>query len=99
LDPEIQTHNFQTFSISDENAGERLDAFLANHIEGWSRARLQQLIEDGEVLVNGRAIKSSYKLRANDQIEVELTPSPVARFVAEDIPIEEIGRASCRERV
>jgi 23S rRNA pseudouridine1911/1915/1917 synthase len=88
LDPEIQTHNFQTFSISDENAGERLDAFLANHIEGWSRARLQQLIEDGEVLVNGRAIKSSYKLRANDQIEVELTPSPVARFVAEDIPIE-----------
>ena len=88
MDPEIQTHNFQTFSISDENAGERLDAFLANHIEGWSRARLQQLIEDGEVLVNGRAIKSSYKLRANDQIEVELTPSPVARFVAEDIPIE-----------
>jgi 23S rRNA pseudouridine1911/1915/1917 synthase len=74
--------------VEPAQAGARLDAFLANHIEGWSRARLQQLIEDGEVLVNGHAVKSSYKLRANDQIEVELTPSPVAGFAAEDIPIE-----------
>ena len=88
MDPEFQIHNFHTFSISDENAGERLDTFLANRIESWSRARLQQLIEDGEVIVNGHGVKSSYKLRANDQIEVELAASPVAGFVAEDIPIE-----------
>jgi len=49
---------------------------------------LQQLIEDGEVLVNGRTVKSSYKLRENDQIEVELTPAPQTGFAAEDIPIE-----------
>ena len=79
-----------TFSVTEEAAGERLDAFLATQIEGWSRSRLQRLIEDAEVLVNGRIVKTSYKLRANDAIEVELTPLPTTHFVAEDIPIEVI---------
>ena len=57
-------------SASAEEAGQRLDAFLAAHIDGWSRSRLQRVIDDGEVLVNGRATKSSYKLRANDEIEI-----------------------------
>src|SRR5437764_12253518 len=77
-----------TFSITDTDAGERLDAFLAKHVEGWSRARLQRLIDDQAVLVNGVASKSSHKLRAHDQIEVELTPAPTTAFVPEDIPIE-----------
>ena len=42
------------FKISSEEAGLRLDAFLASHIEGWSRARLQRLIEAEDVLVNGK---------------------------------------------
>ena len=77
-----------TFSITDIDAGERLDAFLAKHVDGWSRARLQRLIDDQSVLVNGSASKSSHKLRANDRIEVELTPAPTTSFAPEDIPIE-----------
>ena len=77
-----------TFSISPANAGERLDAFLASQIEGWSRARLQRLIDDADVLVNGRAAKPSYKLRINDQIEVELIASPTTAFAPENIPID-----------
>ena len=71
-----------------EDAGTRLDAFLASRIEGWSRARLQRLIEEGDVLVNGRAAKASYKLRATDEIEAELTALPATSFLAEDVPIE-----------
>jgi 23S rRNA pseudouridine1911/1915/1917 synthase len=70
------------------NEGERLDAFLAEQIKGWSRARLQRLIEDADVLVNGHAVKSSYKLHLNDEIEVELTPSPSATFAPENIPLD-----------
>ena len=77
-----------TFSISPANAGERLDAFLASQIEGWSRVRLQRLIDDADVLVNGRAAKPSYKLRINDQIEVELIASPTTAFAPENIPID-----------
>ena len=75
-------------TVPEEDSGTRLDAFLASHIEGWSRARVQRLIEDGEVLVNGRAAKASYKLRANDEIEAELTALPATSFLPEDIPIE-----------
>ena len=75
-------------SVSADNEGERLDAFLAAHIEGWSRARLQRLIEDADVLVNGHAAKSSYKIHASDEIEVELTPPPSTLFAPEDIPLD-----------
>ncbi|HKO62319.1 MAG TPA: RluA family pseudouridine synthase [Pyrinomonadaceae bacterium] len=73
---------------SDE--GKRLDAYLAMHIEGWSRARLQRLIDDQDVLVNGRSVKPSYKLRPGDEIEVELSPGPSANFAPEDIPLDVI---------
>jgi 23S rRNA pseudouridine1911/1915/1917 synthase len=77
-----------SFHVMDEDAGARLDAYLAARIEGWSRARLQRLIEDGDVLVGGRLAKSSYKLRAGDEIEVELTPPPSTNFTPENIPLE-----------
>jgi len=77
-----------TFSVMPADAGERLDVFLAAHIEGWSRARLHRLIEAADVLVNGIVSKASHKLRANDHIELELTPTPSTSFAPEDIPVE-----------
>ena len=77
-----------TFSVSPADAGERLDALLAARVDGWSRARLQRLIEDGDVLVNGSTVKPSFKLHDGDKIEVELTSAPTAAFAPEDIPIE-----------
>ena len=76
-----------TFRATAEDAGARLDAYLAARVEGWSRARIQRLVEDGDVLVRGRTIKPSYKLRAGDDVEVELTPADTADFAPEDIPL------------
>jgi len=75
-------------SVTAADAGERLDVFLTAHIEGWSRARLHRLIEAADVLVNGSVSKPSHKLRANDHIEIELTPTPSTSFAPEDIPVE-----------
>jgi 23S rRNA pseudouridine1911/1915/1917 synthase len=77
-----------TFRVADEDSGARLDAYLAARVEDWSRARLQRLIEDGDVLVGQRAVKSSYKLRAGDCVEVELTAPPSSEFTPENIPLE-----------
>ncbi len=76
-----------TFVIGDNDSDRRLDTFLADSIAGWSRSRLQRLIDDEDVLVNGRPSKPSYKLRHNDEIEVELTTSPGASFTPEEIPL------------
>src|SRR5215213_6933301 len=80
--------NPQITQIGPEHAGVRLDAYLASQIEGWSRARLQRLIENEDVLVNGRVAKPSYKLREHDEIEVELIAPPADRFEPENIPLD-----------
>ena len=85
---EIQEGSTLTFNVTAEDSAARLDAYLAARIKDWSRARIQRLIEDGDVLVNGRTAKSSYKLRADDEIEVELTPLASTAFTPEDIPLD-----------
>ena len=77
-----------SLEVSEADAGVRLDAYLATHIGGWSRARLQRLIEAGDVLVNSKLAKASHKVAANDEIEVELTPPPESNFTPENIPLE-----------
>ena len=74
--------------VNESHAGERLDAYLASQIEGWSRARLQRLIENEDVLVNGKVAKPSYKLREADEIEVELVAPPTDVFTPENIPLD-----------
>lgn len=74
--------------VDESEAGARLDAYLAARIADWSRARIQRLIEDGDVLVKGRAAKSSYKLRAGDVVEVELTEPTLISFAPEAIPLD-----------
>lgn len=73
---------------SPADAGTRLDSYLADKIDGWSRSRLRRLIEDGDVLVNQKEAKPSYKIREGDELDIDLTEEPPARFEAEDIPLE-----------
>jgi 23S rRNA pseudouridine1911/1915/1917 synthase len=77
-----------SFTIEADQAGIRLDVYLASQIEGWSRARLQRLIENEDVLVNSKPSKPSYKLREHDKIEVELIAPAGEFFAPENIPIE-----------
>jgi len=77
-----------SFTIAADQAGARLDVYLASQIEGWSRARLQRLIESEDVLVNSKPSKPSYKLREHDKVEVELIAPAGEVFTPENIPIE-----------
>lgn len=85
-DPEPEAATL-AFHAGAADAGARLDAFLAAHVEGLSRTRLKHVIEDGDVLVSGRAAKPSYKLRAGDSVEFEMPAPPASNFTPEDIPL------------
>ena len=89
-DKGVATHTEPTsvLTVGDDDAGKRIDAYLASRVKGWSRARLQRLIEAEDVLVNGGVVKAAYKLRSRDEIELDLTPSPKSEFTPEDIPLE-----------
>ena len=78
-----------TLAVSLEDAAKRLDQFLATHLLEVSRARVQQLIRQGEVLVNGTSAKASLRLRGGEQITVTGPPqAPPLRAVPEEIPLD-----------
>jgi 23S rRNA pseudouridine1911/1915/1917 synthase len=71
-----------------EASGQRLDQFLAAQIEGVSRSRVQLLLEQGDVLVDGAHPKASLKLRGGEVIVITGEPHPAPlKAVAEDIPL------------
>ena len=85
---QAENDNPNSFVVEADDEGTRLDAYLADRIEGWSRAKLQRLIENEDVLVNEKTVKPSHKLRENDEVEVDLVEAAVARFEPENIPLD-----------
>jgi 23S rRNA pseudouridine1911/1915/1917 synthase len=79
----------KTFLAAAEDAGKRLDQFLAGKLAETSRARVQHLISEEKVLVNDAAAKASSRLRGGETIHVlgSLTLPPM-RAIAEDIPLD-----------
>src|ERR1700678_2484218 len=72
-----------------EAAGWRLDQFLAGQLSGVSRSRVQQLVEQGDVLVEGKREKASLKLRGGESVVVTGQQQVAALEArAEDIPLE-----------
>lgn len=61
----------QKFSIKVglDRQGERVDKFLSIEMQGYSRVYFQDLIEEGEVKVNGKAVKKDYILKIGDVVE------------------------------
>src|SRR5438270_10550351 len=79
----------KAFSVSPEHAGRRLDQFLVAQLPDVSRARLQELIAQEKVLVDGNTAKSSLKLRGSETIEiVGVAERAPLRAIPEDIPLD-----------
>jgi len=75
------------FTIAAEEAGQRLDKFLAARLESLSRSRIQALIKEGAVTVNGRAAKVSQEVDDGDIIAGAVPPDKPAEAQPEDIPL------------
>jgi 23S rRNA pseudouridine1911/1915/1917 synthase len=74
--------------VSPEESGLRLDRFVASHSAELSRTRVQELIEAGLVVLNGKPAKDSHKVRVDDVVEVTPTARPAMKVEAEQIPLE-----------
>lgn len=66
----------------------RLDSYLANEKAELSRTMIKKLIEDGNILVNGKRQKTSYKVENNDEICITVPEAKEINLKAQDIPIE-----------
>jgi 23S rRNA pseudouridine1911/1915/1917 synthase len=79
----------RTIEVPIEATGQRLDQFLAAQLEGVSRSRVQMLMDQGDVLVNGEREKASLKLHGGEHIVITGEPHPAPlKATAEDIPLD-----------
>lgn len=76
------------FTVLPEEGNQRLDRFLANRLSETSRSRIQTLIEDGRVLVDGIAIKPSHRVQPGEIVAAEVPPPAAPGVGAEAIPLE-----------
>jgi len=82
-------NELRAIDVPAEAAGQRLDQFLAAQLEGVSRSRVQLLLDQGDVLVNGARFKPSLKLRGGERIVVTGEPHPTPlKATPEDIPLD-----------
>ncbi len=75
-----------TFPLDSEPM--RLDLYLCRELQGETRTTVQRLIETGNVLVDGKQVKASLKLKGDEQISVDIPPLQAAEPQPESIPLE-----------
>jgi 23S rRNA pseudouridine1911/1915/1917 synthase len=74
--------------VSAEEADHRLDRIVAARYPDLSRTRVQELIEAGLILLDGRSTKGSHRLRGSERVTVEIQPRAPIHAEAESIPLD-----------
>lgn len=73
--------------VEDEQSG-RIDKFLSEEYPDFSRSRIQKLLKDGQILVNGKSVKSSYLIEKGDQIQINEPDPIIPDIMPEKIPLD-----------
>ncbi len=71
-----------------ESGGERIDKYLADALEDFTRSGITRLIVGGNVSVNGKAVNKNYRLKENDAVSVCVPDAEELNIEAENIPLD-----------
>ena len=74
--------------VVNKDIGSRLDSYIASNIDGITRATVQRLLDEDNILVNSKKAKNSYKVRQGDIIEINIPEVKETSIEPQDIPIE-----------
>ena len=75
-------------TTEEQDAGARLDAWLNGREPSLSRSYIQKLIRSANVQVNGTSVRSSYRLRPGDRVEIMIPETEEPEILPENIPLE-----------
>ncbi len=78
----------ETYKVGDENVNCRIDKVIPILNENITRMVTQKLLEEEKILVNGKKIKASYKLKLNDEITLEVPEVKETEILPEDIELD-----------
>lgn len=74
------------YCIETDEADTRIDIYLASRVEGFTRSRIQSLVREANVTVNGLPVKTSYRVKAGDDITLYIPPP--STYSLEPEPLE-----------
>ncbi|MBP5494481.1 MAG: RluA family pseudouridine synthase [Lachnospiraceae bacterium] len=81
--------DFTTYKFIADDNEDRIDVFLSNVYKDASRTYIQKLIKEGNITVNGKICsKSSYKLKEDDEIDLNVPEPLPLEILPEDIPLD-----------
>ncbi|MDW2799527.1 RluA family pseudouridine synthase [Clostridium boliviensis] len=78
----------QEYDVQAQEAGIRIDRYLSDRNQEISRSYLQKLLKDESVLVNGKPVKSNYKVSASDKIQVSIPEAVEPEIEPEEIDLD-----------
>jgi 23S rRNA pseudouridine1911/1915/1917 synthase len=77
-----------TIQVSKVQSSMRIDQYLTRQVENATRNKVQEAIEDGRVLVNGKTVRSNYRIKSCDVIEMTFLRPPAPELAPEEIDID-----------
>lgn len=80
--------NQYLYEVQENEAGLRIDKYLSELINNMSRSFIQQIMDEGNVKVNNKIVKSNYKIRIKDSILVNIPEPEPLRVEPENIPLD-----------
>lgn len=78
----------QEYIVPEEFSGVRIDKFLSESCPGQSRSFLQKLLKSELVNVNGKTVKSSYKVSSGEAVSFEVPEAVEAEITAQEMPLD-----------
>ena len=84
----MSENGLQRLTVSPEEAGVRIDKYLAEQLPDITRSYLQKLLKDGSVQMNGKPVKASTKTAAGAVIELTIPEPEEPEILPEDIPLD-----------
>ena len=78
----------QFLTVEEEGIGARCDRFLAGKLPDLSRSRIQELIAEGAVQIDGKTVKSSRKMMEGETVEIRIPDPEVPEIRPEAIPLD-----------
>ena len=78
----------RTLQPNNEDAGQRIDAWLASNLEDVTRSAAARLLEEGRVTCAGKPLAKNYKLRGGETVEVSLPDPEPVDVAPQDIPLD-----------
>lgn len=84
----VEKMQTNTFLINEENSQQRIDVYPTEQFPDFSRARIQKLLDKGEVTVNEKVVKANHRLKVNDEIVINIPDAEPVDIKPENIPLD-----------